>query len=43
VIRRAGARLDTLITHRFALDRVQEAWELQLTGACGKVLLLPNG
>ena len=34
-------RLDILITHKFPLSRVQEAWELQLTGHCGKVVLHP--
>ncbi len=33
--------LDQQITHTFPLGRVQEAWELQLTGNCGKVLLYP--
>lgn len=33
--------LDKLITHRFPLDAVQQAWELQATGDCGKVLLHP--
>lgn len=33
--------LDQLITHTFPLRQVQEAWELQLTGACGKVILHP--
>lgn len=33
--------LDRLITHRFPMSRVQEAWELQLTGECGKVILQP--
>ena len=40
-IRACGAQLDRLITHRFPMSRVQEAWELQLTGNCGKVLLDP--
>lgn len=35
--------LDTAITHRFALDDVADAMDLQETGACGKVLLFPNG
>lgn len=41
VIRRRGAIIDRLITHRFALSQVRDAWELQLTGNCGKVLLYP--
>jgi L-iditol 2-dehydrogenase len=42
-IRRAGPLLDRLITHRVPLDDVAAAWELQLTGECGKVLLFPWG
>jgi L-iditol 2-dehydrogenase len=41
VIRASRDRIDRLITHTFPLDRVQEALELQLTGECAKVLLLP--
>ena len=41
VIAASGAQLDRLITHRFPMSRVQEAWELQLTGDCGKVILDP--
>lgn len=40
-IRRAGPLLDRLVTHRFPLSAVRDAWELQLTGNCGKVLLDP--
>jgi L-iditol 2-dehydrogenase len=43
VIRRSTAQIDRLITHRFPLDRVQDAFDLQLTGQCGKVLLQPWG
>lgn len=42
-IRAMGHLLDKMITHRFPLSRVQDAWELQLTGNCGKVLLYPWG
>jgi len=41
MISEVGDMLDRQITHTFPLDRVQEAWELQLTGSCGKVLLYP--
>ncbi len=41
VIRRSAGKIDRLITHRFPLERVRDAWELQTTGACGKVLLDP--
>ncbi|WP_382303562.1 zinc-binding dehydrogenase [Herbiconiux sp. UC225_62] len=35
--------LDTAITHRFALEDVSAAMDLQDTGRCGKVFLLPFG
>lgn len=41
VIRRVGPSIDRLITHRFPLEAVREAWELQAAGNCGKVLLEP--
>lgn len=41
VIRNSRPLLDRLITHTFPLGEVQRAWELQLTGNCGKVLLRP--
>lgn len=41
LIRRSANQLDQLITHRFAMQDVCKAWELQLTGECGKVLLYP--
>jgi L-iditol 2-dehydrogenase len=41
LIARVPRQIDALITHRFPLARATEAWELQLTGACGKVLLHP--
>jgi L-iditol 2-dehydrogenase len=42
VIRGSRAGLDRLITHSFPLARVRDAWELQLTGRCGKVILRPS-
>lgn len=33
--------LDMMITHTFPISRVKDAWELQLTGQCGKVILHP--
>lgn len=33
--------LDIMITHRMPMSRVQEAWELQSTGECGKIVLDP--
>ena len=41
VIRGSRELLDVQITHTFPMSRVAEAWELQLTGECGKVLLEP--
>ena len=43
VIAANGARIDRLISHRFALEDVQAAWEIQVGGPCGKVLLKPWG
>ena len=42
-VRDARPLLDKLTTHRFALDDISEAFALQETGGCGKVLLYPNG
>ncbi len=40
-IRQAKSLLEQTITHTFPMTRVQDAWELQLTGNCGKVILHP--
>lgn len=42
-VREARPLLDKLVTHRFALTDVSDAFALQETGRCGKVLLYPNG
>ena len=42
-VRLAGPLLDKFMTHRFALEDVEEAFALQATGQCGKVMLLPFG
>lgn len=42
-IRRNAEKLDILISHRFDLDDVQKAWELQADGTCAKVILKPWG
>jgi L-iditol 2-dehydrogenase len=34
-------QLNKLITHVFPMRKVKDAWDLQLTGQCGKVLLHP--
>lgn len=36
-----GDSLDKMITHRFPLRSVREAWDLQSSGRCGKVILQP--
>lgn len=41
VIAANAAKLDRLITHRFSLERVADAWEVQASGRCAKVLLKP--
>ncbi len=41
VIQDVSEQLDTFITHTFPMSRVQDAWELQATGECGKVVLNP--
>lgn len=40
-IRNCHDLIDKQITHSFPMSRVAEAWELQLNGNCGKVLLKP--
>lgn len=42
LVRQSGRLLDRLISHRFPLSQVQQAWELQTTNNCGKVLLFPQ-
>lgn len=41
LIGKSEALLDKMITHTFPMSRIQEAFELQLTGNCGKVILYP--
>ncbi|MCP4164590.1 MAG: zinc-binding dehydrogenase [Chloroflexi bacterium] len=40
-IRMSKGLLDKMITHTFPMEQVQQAWELQLTGLCGKIVLKP--
>ena len=40
-IRAVPEQLERLISHRFPLEKVAEAWALQTTGECGKVILKP--
>lgn len=37
----SGARIDRLITHTFPLERIAEAFEVQVAGQCGKVIIHP--
>ncbi|MBX3015806.1 MAG: zinc-binding dehydrogenase [Caldilineaceae bacterium] len=41
LIGKVSSPLERLITHRFPLDQVQDAWEVQRTGQSAKVLLKP--
>ncbi|MFC1718645.1 zinc-binding dehydrogenase [Candidatus Poribacteria bacterium] len=41
VVKNEPDLLNKLITHTFPMSKVQEAWELQVTGNCGKVVLYP--
>lgn len=41
MIRAVGPSLDKQITHTFPLDRISDAWDLQMTGNCGKILVYP--
>jgi len=41
VIEGSKDRIDRMITHTFPMSQIQEAFELQLTGQCGKVILHP--
>lgn len=41
LIRASKQKINTLITHIFPLEKIEEAFELQLTGRCGKVILRP--
>jgi L-iditol 2-dehydrogenase len=40
-LRATAPLLDTLITHQFPMSRIQDAWEQQMTGNCGKIILDP--
>ena len=41
VIAANADKLDSLISHSFPLEQVADAWELQASGQCAKVLLKP--
>lgn len=37
----SGDRIDKMITHRFPMEKLGEAFDLQATGQCGKVIVYP--
>lgn len=41
VIKDSASLIDKQITHIFPMSKVKDAWELQLSGNCGKILLKP--
>lgn len=41
LIRDCSNQIDILITHALPMAKVRDAWELQLTRECGKVILHP--
>jgi L-iditol 2-dehydrogenase len=41
LIRVSKEKLNILITHRFPLHKIEEAFQLQLTADCGKIILQP--
>jgi L-iditol 2-dehydrogenase len=42
-VRKASDLIDVMITHVMPLEEVSDAMDIQDTGACGKILLLPHG
>ena len=40
-VRAVPEQLERLISHRFPLEKVSEAWDLQATGECAKIILKP--
>ena len=42
MISEVGDSLDRLITHHFPLSRIEDAWRLQMSGMCGKVMVHPH-
>ena len=43
MISEVGPSLDKMITHHFPLSEIEKAWQLQMTGECGKVIVHPHG
>jgi threonine 3-dehydrogenase len=40
-IRGSAQRIDALVTHTFPIERIREAFDVQVTGQCGKVIIHP--
>ena len=34
-------QLEVLISHRFPLEKINEAWDVQISGECAKIILKP--
>jgi L-iditol 2-dehydrogenase len=41
LVSKSKVSIDKLITHKFSINDVEDAWDLQMTRQCGKVLILP--
>ncbi len=41
LVKDVPTQIEKLITHRFHLDDVEKAWDIQITRKCGKVILKP--
>ncbi len=42
MISEVGDSIDKVITHHFPLSQIEDAWRLQMTGNCGKVMVHPH-
>jgi threonine dehydrogenase-like Zn-dependent dehydrogenase len=42
-VRKAGDKIDTMVTHVMPLEDVSAAMDIQDRGECGKIFLLPHG
>jgi L-iditol 2-dehydrogenase len=42
MISEVGPSLDLMITHHFPFSEIEKAWQLQMTGECGKVIVHPH-
>ena len=41
IVKKSKELIDELITHKFPIAQVKDAWELQLSGNCGKIIIHP--